>query len=154
MARFELTNSESRATSRNHYTKAYPYITFHKNVIYDADKATKHTEFSSLLWLWYWWFKNLILISLYISSFPGPFSHLFRSVHEQNYIAYVMAYSACIGPYRDNCHKSDSSSATSLTITTAAPAFIISLLLSMHFTSLCSDNFFSCYSHLSHLVKP
>ncbi len=38
--------------------------------------------------------------------FQGPFSHLIHSVHEQNYIAYVMAYSACIGPYiGDECHS-------------------------------------------------
>jgi hypothetical protein len=38
--------------------------------------------------------------------FQGPFSHLIHSVHEQNYIAYVMAYSACIGPYKgDDCHS-------------------------------------------------
>jgi len=35
----------------------------------------------------------------------GPFSHLFHSVHEQPYIAHVMAYAACIGQYAhpDNC---------------------------------------------------
>ena len=32
----------------------------------------------------------------------GPFAHLFHSVHEQSYIGYVMAYSACIGPYKDD----------------------------------------------------
>ena len=36
----------------------------------------------------------------------GPMSHLFTSVHEQTYIAYVMAYAACIGPFEQNCHKS------------------------------------------------
>ncbi len=30
----------------------------------------------------------------------GPFSHLFHTTHEQTHVAYVMAYSACIGPYR------------------------------------------------------
>ena len=33
-------------------------------------------------------------------------SHLFQSVHEQTYIAYVMAYAACIGPFEQNCHQS------------------------------------------------
>jgi hypothetical protein len=44
---------------------------------------------------------------LLINKFAsGPFSHFIHSVHEQNYIAYVMAYSACIGPYKgDNCHS-------------------------------------------------
>ncbi|XP_075236104.1 alkaline phosphatase-like [Lycorma delicatula] len=30
----------------------------------------------------------------------GPMAHLFHSVHEQNYVAYVMAYAAKIGPYK------------------------------------------------------
>jgi alkaline phosphatase len=34
----------------------------------------------------------------------GPYSHLFQSVHEQNYIAYVMSYSACIGPFQPGMH--------------------------------------------------
>ena len=34
----------------------------------------------------------------------GPYSHLFHSVHEQSYIAHVMAYSACLGPYRNDKH--------------------------------------------------
>jgi alkaline phosphatase len=34
----------------------------------------------------------------------GPYSHLFHSVHEQSYIAHVMAYSACLGPYRSDEH--------------------------------------------------
>ncbi len=29
----------------------------------------------------------------------GPSADLFHATHEQTYIAYVMAYSACIGPY-------------------------------------------------------
>ncbi|XP_061681055.1 alkaline phosphatase-like [Syngnathoides biaculeatus] len=32
----------------------------------------------------------------------GPMSHLFHGVHEQNYIAHVMAYAACLPPY-ENC---------------------------------------------------
>ena len=34
----------------------------------------------------------------------GPYSHLFHSVHEQSYIAYVMAYSSCLGPYKNDIH--------------------------------------------------
>ena len=37
----------------------------------------------------------------------GPNAHFFHSVHEQNYIAHVMAYSACIGPYKDQCHMEE-----------------------------------------------
>lgn len=35
----------------------------------------------------------------------GPMSHLFYGVHEQSYIAHVMAFSACIGPYRGKCDR-------------------------------------------------
>jgi alkaline phosphatase len=41
---------------------------------------------------------NVVFIS-------GPYAHLFHSVHEQNFIGHVMAYSACIGPYIDDCHS-------------------------------------------------
>ncbi len=35
----------------------------------------------------------------------GPMSGLFRSVHEQTHIAYVMSYSACIGPYAEDTER-------------------------------------------------
>ncbi|KAL8583356.1 hypothetical protein ACOMHN_035338 [Nucella lapillus] len=36
----------------------------------------------------------------------GPMAHLFHGVHEQNYIAHVMAYAACVGPNKAHCdHK-------------------------------------------------
>ncbi|KAA0191120.1 hypothetical protein HAZT_HAZT001488 [Hyalella azteca] len=36
----------------------------------------------------------------------GPMSHLFHRLHEQNYIAHVMAYAACIGPSAgENCGR-------------------------------------------------
>lgn len=31
----------------------------------------------------------------------GPMSHLFHGTHEQNYIAHVMAFAACVGDYSD-----------------------------------------------------
>ncbi|XP_068249188.1 alkaline phosphatase-like [Palaemon carinicauda] len=31
----------------------------------------------------------------------GPMAHLFHRVHEQSYVAHVMAYASCIGPYKD-----------------------------------------------------
>ena len=34
----------------------------------------------------------------------GPFSHMFHSVHEQSYIAHVMAYASCIGPHQNAKH--------------------------------------------------
>ncbi|ESO83615.1 hypothetical protein LOTGIDRAFT_236474 [Lottia gigantea] len=33
----------------------------------------------------------------------GPMSHLFHGVHEQNYIAHVMAYASCVGINKDHC---------------------------------------------------
>lgn len=32
----------------------------------------------------------------------GPMAHLFHGVHEQNYIAHVMAFASCVGAYKDN----------------------------------------------------
>ncbi|XP_019621363.1 PREDICTED: alkaline phosphatase-like [Branchiostoma belcheri] len=34
----------------------------------------------------------------------GPMAHLVHGVHEQNYVAHVMKYAACLGEYRENCH--------------------------------------------------
>ena len=31
----------------------------------------------------------------------GPMSHLIHGVHEQSYIAHVMAYASCVGAYSD-----------------------------------------------------
>ncbi|XP_041377435.1 alkaline phosphatase, tissue-nonspecific isozyme-like [Gigantopelta aegis] len=38
----------------------------------------------------------------------GPMSHLFHGVHQQNYIAHVMAFASCVGEYADDkkCVKS------------------------------------------------
>ncbi|XP_076467806.1 alkaline phosphatase, tissue-nonspecific isozyme-like [Babylonia areolata] len=35
----------------------------------------------------------------------GPMAHLFHGVHEQNYIAHVMAYAACVGPHAQHCER-------------------------------------------------
>ena len=40
----------------------------------------------------------------------GPMAHLFHGVHEQNYIAHVMAYASCVGRYRDKCPPASDSS--------------------------------------------
>ena len=39
----------------------------------------------------------------------GPMSHLFHTTHEQTHIMNVMAYSACIGPYKDDDDHCNSS---------------------------------------------
>jgi hypothetical protein len=42
------------------------------------------------------------------SPFAGPHAHLLHSLHEQNYVAHVIAYAADIGAYASNagmlCH--------------------------------------------------
>ncbi|KAL4221524.1 hypothetical protein ACF0H5_019781 [Mactra antiquata] len=45
----------------------------------------------------------------------GPMSHLFHGVHEQNYIAHVMAYASCVGSYSspDSCAMADVAEITS-----------------------------------------
>ncbi|XP_053648046.1 alkaline phosphatase-like [Cherax quadricarinatus] len=35
----------------------------------------------------------------------GPMSHLLHRLHEQSYIAHVMSFAACIGPYKLNCTR-------------------------------------------------
>lgn len=34
-------------------------------------------------------------------------SHLIYGVQEQNYIAHVMAYAMCVGPYHGDCERPD-----------------------------------------------
>lgn len=38
----------------------------------------------------------------------GPMAHLLHGVHEQNYIAHVMAYAACVGANQDHCASASS----------------------------------------------
>ncbi|KAF7654125.1 hypothetical protein LDENG_00073890 [Lucifuga dentata] len=51
----------------------------------------------------------------------GPMAHLFHGVKEQNYVAHVMAYAACLEPYRD-CPPHPHASAGCLN-TLASPLF-------------------------------
>ncbi|KAG7167811.1 Alkaline phosphatase, tissue-nonspecific isozyme-like 1 [Homarus americanus] len=39
----------------------------------------------------------------------GPMSHLFHRMHEQSYIAHVMGFAACVGPYKKNCARPEHS---------------------------------------------
>merc|ERR1712126_377517 len=32
----------------------------------------------------------------------GPMAHMFRKLHEQTYVAHMMGYASCMGPYYDN----------------------------------------------------
>ncbi|XP_071535264.1 alkaline phosphatase-like [Panulirus ornatus] len=35
----------------------------------------------------------------------GPMSHMFHRMHEQSYVAHVIAFATCIGPYEENCAR-------------------------------------------------
>lgn len=35
----------------------------------------------------------------------GPMAHLFHRVHEQSYIAHVMAYASCVGTNKEHCQS-------------------------------------------------
>ena len=35
----------------------------------------------------------------------GPMAHLFDGVHEQHYIAHVMAYASCVGANKNHCNR-------------------------------------------------
>ena len=65
----------------------------------------------------------------------GPMAHMFHGVHEQNYIAHVMAYSACVGRYKlEKCRMGRESEATTcgaVTMTLPAPLVlaVVSLFL-------------------------
>uniref|UniRef100_A0A4W6D7Y0 alkaline phosphatase n=1 Tax=Lates calcarifer TaxID=8187 RepID=A0A4W6D7Y0_LATCA len=61
----------------------------------------------------------------------GPMSHLFHGVQEQNYIAHVMAYAACLEPY-DNCKLSPPNHAGN-----NHPSMLL-LLMGLLLLSLCS----------------
>ncbi|KAI1285278.1 Alkaline phosphatase, tissue-nonspecific isozyme [Halotydeus destructor] len=43
----------------------------------------------------------------------GPMAHLFHSLHEQPYVAHVIAYAACIGNFKHEAHCIQASSASS-----------------------------------------
>ena len=42
----------------------------------------------------------------------GPFAHLFHGLHDQSYVAHVIAYSSCIGAYQNNGHCNQNSATT------------------------------------------
>ncbi|XP_054459020.1 intestinal-type alkaline phosphatase-like [Anoplopoma fimbria] len=61
----------------------------------------------------------------------GPMSHLFHGVQEQNYIAHVIAYAACIEPY-ENCELPPPDHAGSI-----HPSLLL-LMMGLLLLSLCS----------------
>ncbi|XP_050415131.1 alkaline phosphatase [Patella vulgata] len=59
----------------------------------------------------------------------GPMSHLFHGVHDQNYIAHVMAYASCVGPNKKHCDKSKEDPVGSGVSHTLAQSLIIIFIL-------------------------
>ncbi|XP_072047534.1 alkaline phosphatase-like isoform X1 [Amphiura filiformis] len=64
----------------------------------------------------------------------GPMAHLIYGTHEQNYIAHVVQYAACIGAYAEECDSDDRGAATIVPSMSAA-----TILPSMSYTE-DSDN--------------
>lgn len=59
----------------------------------------------------------------------GPMAHLFHGVKEQNYVAHVMAYAACLEPYR-SCPRPHSRSASpGVNLPANLQFFLLGLLL-------------------------
>ena len=52
----------------------------------------------------------------------GPMSHLFHTTHDQTHIAHVMAYAACIGPYKDDPNRCPLSALSTSTSASSASA--------------------------------
>ncbi|KAF2349328.1 Alkaline phosphatase [Trinorchestia longiramus] len=53
----------------------------------------------------------------------GPMSHLFRGVHQQNFIAHAMSYAACVGQNKDHCKSAAGA---------AAPFWVLVGLMSLY----------------------
>ena len=57
----------------------------------------------------------------------GPMSHLFHSVHEQNYIAHVVRYAACLDEYSD-CGRPNSAITNAVSFVTVFILLVASTL--------------------------
>ncbi|XP_072046900.1 alkaline phosphatase-like [Amphiura filiformis] len=64
----------------------------------------------------------------------GPMAHLFYGTHEQNYIAHVVQYAACIGDYAEEC-KSDDRGAATLVSSLAVWTLLILAFITTTFNS-------------------
>lgn len=60
----------------------------------------------------------------------GPMAHLVYGVHEQNYVAHVMAHAACMGPYKNGCDVPGRSTSSAITVQLSIWLFCLALLLS------------------------
>ena len=67
-------------------------------------------------------------------------AHLFQRVHEQTYIAHVMAYSACIGPFSSCERMTQSNSYISDGCSIKYPSLYVIVILA--FSSIYLDTMF------------
>lgn len=59
----------------------------------------------------------------------GPMAHLFHGVKEQNYVAHVMAYAACLEPYTNCPHPHTHSSSWGVNMPSNFLCVVLALLL-------------------------
>ncbi|XP_078683100.1 alkaline phosphatase-like [Branchiostoma floridae x Branchiostoma belcheri] len=61
----------------------------------------------------------------------GPMAHLFHGVHEQNYIAHVMKYAACLGEYAQDCDREERAASGSARGSFSIAAVLLSVFLNL-----------------------
>ncbi|XP_066287000.1 alkaline phosphatase-like [Branchiostoma lanceolatum] len=61
----------------------------------------------------------------------GPMAHLFHGVHEQNYIAHVMKYAACLGEYAEDCDREERVASGSARRRFSSAVVLLSILLQL-----------------------
>ncbi|CAH1267518.1 ALPL [Branchiostoma lanceolatum] len=61
----------------------------------------------------------------------GPMAHLFHGVHEQNYIAHVMKYAACLGEYAEDCDREERVASGSARRRFSTAVVLLSILLQL-----------------------
>ena len=59
----------------------------------------------------------------------GPMAHLLHGVHEQNYIAHVMAYASCVGANKNHCDRAPVSGSVGLAIGHVNTALVVAWLI-------------------------
>lgn len=65
----------------------------------------------------------------------GPMAHLLTGVHEQNYIAHVMAFASCYGPFRYDCDRGQATKTSTSYRTQPNSAFSLSAVPVITFAS-------------------
>lgn len=78
------------------YTERYEYA---QQSAVLTDEVT-HSGTDVLVYAKGWYSIIFYSLSFDNCAILGPQAHLFQTVHEQTYVAYVIAYAAQIGPYK------------------------------------------------------